>query len=172
MVGSRLHSRGHGDLLQEDLCQHAAPPRTTAASAPILKPASVDPRLCWRLPNSHRQVWLSLLWGHCSFLLCSGTHKVLSVPSKGLWWVWGLILNMIAPFLPSYCGFSLVLGHGVSFFCRFQHPPVDGCSAVSCNFGVLSGNWVHILLLFSYIHTYIYIYIYIYVYMLGYIYTH
>ena len=121
--------------------------------------------------------WVSC-GGHCSFLLCSGTHKVFPVPSKSLWRVWGLILNMIAPFLPSYCGFSFVLGHGVSFFGRFQHPPVDGCSVASCNFGVLSGNWVHILLLFSYIYIYIYIYMYIciyiciYVYMLGYIYTH
>ena len=31
--------------------------------------ATVDPRLCQRLPNTHRQVWVSLLWGHCSFLL-------------------------------------------------------------------------------------------------------
>ena len=27
---------------------------------------------------------VSLLWGHCSFLLGSGTHKVLSVPFKSL----------------------------------------------------------------------------------------
>ena len=31
--------------------------------------ATVDPRLHRRLPDTHRQVWLSLLWGHCSFLL-------------------------------------------------------------------------------------------------------
>ena len=30
------------------------------------------------------QVWVSLLWGHCSFLLGPGRHKVLSVPSKTL----------------------------------------------------------------------------------------
>ena len=46
--------------------------------------ATVDPRLCQRLPNTHRQAWLSLLWGHCSFLLGPGEHKVLSVPSKSL----------------------------------------------------------------------------------------
>jgi len=32
----------------------------------------------------HGQVWVSLLWGHCSFLLGPGAHKVLFVPSKSL----------------------------------------------------------------------------------------
>ena len=45
---------------------------------------SVDPCLCPRLLDTHRQVWLSLLWGHCSFLLGPGAHKVLFVPSKSL----------------------------------------------------------------------------------------
>ena len=45
-----------------------------------------------------------------------GTHKVLFEPSEHLWWVWGLILNTILPLLPSYWGFSFVLGHGVSVF--------------------------------------------------------
>ena len=34
--------------------------------------------------NIHRQVWVSPLWGHCSFLLGPGAHKALSVPSKSL----------------------------------------------------------------------------------------
>ena len=46
--------------------------------------ATVNPRCCQRLPNTHRQFWLSLLWGHCSFLLGPGVHKVLFVPSKNL----------------------------------------------------------------------------------------
>ena len=46
--------------------------------------ATVNPRLCWRLLDTHRQVWDSRLWGHCSFLLGPGAHKVLSVPSKSL----------------------------------------------------------------------------------------
>ena len=46
--------------------------------------ATVDPHLCWRLPDTHWQVWLSLLWGHCFFFLGPGAHKVLFVPSKGL----------------------------------------------------------------------------------------
>ena len=40
--------------------------------------------LHWRLLDTHRQVWLSLLWGHYSFLLGPGAHKVLFVPSKSL----------------------------------------------------------------------------------------
>ena len=45
--------------------------------------ASVDQCL-QRLLDTHRQVWLSLLWGHCSFLLGPGAHKLLFVPSKSL----------------------------------------------------------------------------------------
>lgn len=34
--------------------------------------------------DTHGQVWVNLLWGHCSFLLGPGAHKVLFVPSKSL----------------------------------------------------------------------------------------
>ena len=37
-----------------------------------------------RLLHTHRQGWLSLLWGHCSFLLGPGEHQALFVPSKSL----------------------------------------------------------------------------------------
>ena len=69
-----------------------------------------------------------------------GVHKALFEPSEHLWWVWGLILNMILPLLPSCWGFSFALGRGVSFFGGIQCSPVDGCSAASCNFGVLAGE--------------------------------
>ena len=69
-----------------------------------------------------------------------GMHKVLFESSEHLWQVRGLILNPILPLLPSCWGFSFVLGCGVSFFGGIQHSPVDGCSAVSCNFGVLAGE--------------------------------
>ena len=52
------------------------------------------PQPCSRSPPTHTsagdswtlsgQVWVSLLWGHCSFLLDPGAHKVLFVPSKSL----------------------------------------------------------------------------------------
>ena len=51
---------------------------------PTLQQTPADPCLCWRLLDIHRQVWVSLLWGHCSFLLGPGAHKVLFVPSKSL----------------------------------------------------------------------------------------
>ena len=69
-----------------------------------------------------------------------GAHKILFEPFKHLWWVWGLIRNAISPLLPSCWGFSFALGCEVSFFGGIQHSPVDGCSAVSCNFEVLTGE--------------------------------
>ena len=44
-------------------------------SAPTLKQATTDPCLCWRLLDTPGKVWVSLLWGQCSFLLGPGTHK-------------------------------------------------------------------------------------------------
>jgi len=42
---------------------------------------------------------------------------------------------------PASCwGFSFALGRGASFFGGIQHSPVDGCSAASCSFGVLTGE--------------------------------
>ena len=51
---------------------------------PMLQQATTDPCLCQRLLDLYGQVWVSLLWGHCSFLLGPGVHKVLFVPSKSL----------------------------------------------------------------------------------------
>ena len=39
-----------------------------------LQQATTDPHLCWRLLDTYRQVWVSLLWGHCSFLLGPGAQ--------------------------------------------------------------------------------------------------
>ena len=47
-------------------------------------PAAGCPCLRHRLLDTHRHVWVSRLWGHCSFLLGRGAHKVLFVPSKSL----------------------------------------------------------------------------------------
>ena len=51
---------------------------------PILQQATANPGLCRRLQDTHGIVWVSFLWGHCSFLLGPGAHKVLFVPSKSL----------------------------------------------------------------------------------------
>ena len=47
-----------------------------------LQQGTTDPHLRWRLLDTHRQVWVRLLWVNCSFLLGPGVHKVLFVPSK------------------------------------------------------------------------------------------
>ena len=41
---------------------------------------------------------------------------------------------------PSFWGFSFAFGCGVYFFAGIQHAPVDSCSVVSGNFGVLAGE--------------------------------
>ena len=43
---------------------------------------TVNPYLCWRLPKTHIQVWLKVLWIHCSCLLRPDVHKVLFVSCK------------------------------------------------------------------------------------------
>ena len=48
-----------------------------------LQQAITDPRLHRRPLDTPGQVWVSLLWGHCSFLLGPGVHRF-CVPSKSL----------------------------------------------------------------------------------------
>ena len=57
---------------------------TAALMPPTLKQVTMEPQHRWRLLNTHGLVWVSFLWGHCSFLLSPGAHKVLFVPSKSL----------------------------------------------------------------------------------------
>ena len=68
---------------QEGSC-HSAAPRTALSVHLSLWEATADPQLCRRPSVTHRQVWLSLLWGHCSCPLGPGVHKILFVPSKSL----------------------------------------------------------------------------------------
>ena len=57
----------NGDL-QMVLCIHCS------HSMPLtLHQATAAPRLCCRFLDTHRQVWVSLLWGHCSFILGPGS---------------------------------------------------------------------------------------------------
>ena len=51
---------------------------------PTLQQATLDTRLCRRLLDTQGQVWVSLLLGHCSFLLGPSVHKVLFVPFKSV----------------------------------------------------------------------------------------
>ena len=49
-----------------------------------LHQATANPRLRQRFLDTHGQVWVSLLWSHCSFLLGPGAHEALFVPTKSL----------------------------------------------------------------------------------------
>ena len=73
---------GDDDLFQKDLCWHTLAPGLLCPVPLTLGQAIVEPCFHWRLLDTHRHVWLSLLWGHCSFLLGSGGHKVLFVPLR------------------------------------------------------------------------------------------
>ena len=96
---------------------------TTALSAPSLQKATTNPRLHWTWLDTHRQVWVSLFWGHCSFLLGPGTQKLLFVPPKSL-------------FPQSYLssGGSLV-GMGFDSKCDFT-PPTTLLGLLLCPWGI------------------------------------
>ena len=105
-------------------------------------PGLLHPEPLWQGTADHtstgdtqtlRQVWLSL----CGVFWCT---QVLFEASECVWEVWGLVLNVISPFLSSCSGFSFALGRGVSFFGGTQHSPVENCPTARYNFGVLSGE--------------------------------
>ena len=83
----------NGDLLQEGLCHIQV--YCTQSPCPLLRrhPNTVLPQFLWGL-------WV---------LVCTCMFE----PSEHLWWVWGLILNVLLPLLPSCWGFS-ALGCRVS----------------------------------------------------------
>ena len=60
--------KDNGDLVQKVPCTQLY------SVPPTLKQATADPHLCWRLLDTHRHVWVSFLWGHCSFLLGPGAE--------------------------------------------------------------------------------------------------
>ena len=122
-----------GDLLQEGLCH--TPVCCTQSPFPCRRP------LLTHTSAGDTQI----LKGRSGsvFVESPGMHKVLYESSEHFWWVWGLILNMTLPLLPSFWGFSFALGCGVYFFGGIQHSPVNACSAVSCNFGLLAEEDEH-----------------------------
>ena len=124
-------------LMETSFKRAYATPKSAAPRALPLQQGTADLYLCRRHSNTQRQAWLSL----CGV---SGSRcaQVLSEPSKHLWQVWGLILNVISALLPS-CWDFFALGCVISFLGGTQHSPVDGCSVVSCNFGILAGEDEH-----------------------------
>ena len=77
---------GNGNLLQKDLGQHTTP-MTVVFSAPDPRQTIVNPHLRQRLLDTHKHVWLSLLWGSLLLSLGPDVHKVLLASSEYLWWV-------------------------------------------------------------------------------------
>ena len=73
------HNEDNGDLLQKIPCMYCYSQYPRPCSRPPW-----NPYLCRRLLNTHRQVWVSLSWGHCSFLLGPGACKFLFVPFQSL----------------------------------------------------------------------------------------
>ena len=59
MTGCRLYGQANGDLLQEDLCQQATPPRTAAACAPDPAAGHCQPT---PLPETLKHSQASLPW--------------------------------------------------------------------------------------------------------------
>ena len=125
----QLYGGVNGNLLQESLCQTQA--CCTQSPCPCGSPLLT----CTSLGDTQTQFRLSLCGVSGSW--CT---QGLFEPFEHLWRVWGLILNMISPLLPSCWGFFFAHGCGVSFYGGIQHSAVDGCSAVSYNFGVLAGE--------------------------------
>ena len=67
-------NKDNGDLLQKS---HAA-----TLSVPNPAASHHEPMSLLETPGHSRQVWVNLLWGHCSFLLGSGVCKVCLCPPR------------------------------------------------------------------------------------------
>ena len=88
----QLYGGINGDFLQEDLCHtHTQSPGPCGRALPT----------CTSTGDAQTQFCLSL----CG-IPGSWHAQGLFEPSECLWRVWGLILNMNSPLLPSYWGFS------------------------------------------------------------------
>ena len=89
---------------------HAVPPRSAAARA--LLPMAVA-ACCASTGDS--QTFKGWSGSVSVGSLGPSAHTVLFESSEHLWWVWGLIINMISPLLPSCWGSSFALGCGYPF---------------------------------------------------------
>ena len=98
-----LYGGVNGDHLQEGLChtQVCCTKSPCPCGRPLLTRTSSG--------DTQTQFWLSL----CGVSWSWFTH--LFEPSEHLWWIWGMILKVILPLLPSCWGFFFALGCGVSF---------------------------------------------------------
>ena len=95
----QLYGGVNGDLLQEGLYH------TQVCFTQSLCPCSNPLLTCTSIRDTQTQFWLSLCGVSGSW--CAHLFEL----SEHLWWVWGLILNVILPLLPSCWG------------CSFATPP-------------------------------------------------
>ena len=65
--------------------------RAATLSAPNSAVGHLRPTPLPQTPAHSRQVWVSLLWGHCSFLLGSGRRLSNTALSQSLWGLWVLV---------------------------------------------------------------------------------
>ena len=132
MSAWQLHGEVNGDLLQEGLGHRLCDPG-------LLHPEPMPMQHGLRVSSGDTQILKGRSGSVSVGSLVPGVHK----PSEGPWRVWSLILNVISPLLPSFWGFFFAPRCRVSFFHRIQCSPVNGCSAASCNSGVLTGEDEH-----------------------------
>ena len=124
-----LYGGVNGDLLQEGLChaQVCCTQSPCPCSRPLLTHTSTG--------DMETQFYLSL-FGVPGSWCAQGLFE----PSERFWQVWGLILNMISPLLPSCWGFFFALGRRLSPHSRSStvQPPLQhlmsgwGFSALEC----------------------------------------
>ena len=93
----------NGDLCQEGLCHTQV--CCTQSPCPCSRPLLT----CTSSRDTQTQFCLSL----CG-ISGSWCTQAMFEPFEHLWQVWGLILNVISPLLPSCWGFSFALGYGIS----------------------------------------------------------
>ena len=105
----------NGDLLQEDLCHNQiyCTQSPCPCSSPLLTCASTG--------DTQAQFCLSL----CGVSVSSCTQGLFE-PSERLWQLWGWILNVISPLLPSCWGFFFAPGHG--YLLKVTPSPHSCCS--------------------------------------------
>ena len=106
----------NGYLLQESLCHTQV--CCTQSPCPFSSPLLT----CTSSGDTQTQFCISLC-GVSGSWCAQGMFE----PSECLWWVWDLILNMILPLLPSFWGFSLALGCGISpqICSKSMQPPLQ-----------------------------------------------
>ena len=98
-----LYGGVNGDLLQDGLCH------THVCCTEFPCPCSRPLLTCTSSRDTQTQFCLSL----CG-ISGSWCTQAMFEPFEHLWQVWGLILNVISPLLPSCWGFSFALGYGIS----------------------------------------------------------